>query len=131
MGRAWCWAEAVRDKSNEIPAVRTLVGQLRLAGRTVSLDALHVQADTLRLLVEQGQAHYVTTAVKNNQPTLLEDLKAIDWEGPSASPPSRKPSTRPTGASPAARRLDLGKQWNMPTCPIAVRPSASSASAPV
>ena len=28
--------EAVRDKSNEIPAVRTLVGQLNLAGRTVS-----------------------------------------------------------------------------------------------
>ena len=35
--------EAVRDKSNEIPAVRTLVGQLNLAGRTVSLDALHVK----------------------------------------------------------------------------------------
>ena len=30
--------EAVRDKSNEIPAVRTLVGQLNLAGRTVSLE---------------------------------------------------------------------------------------------
>ena len=107
--------EAVRDKSNEIPAVRTLVGQLRLAGRTVSLDALHVQADTLRLLVQQGQAHYVTTAVKNNQPTLLEDLKAIDWEAPECVASQQETLDKAHGRieTRRCRRLDLtGKQWN-------------------
>ena len=88
--------EAVRDKSNEIPAVRTLVSQLRLAGRTVSLEALHVQGDTLRLVVEQGQAH---SAVKHNQPTLLEDLKAIP---PACVASQGKLSTRLTGASTVA-----------------------------
>ncbi len=107
--------EAVRDKSNEIPAVRTLVSQLRLAGRTVSLDALHVQGDTLRLVVEQGQAHWVATAVKHNQPTLLEDLKAIDWEAPACVASQRETLDKAHGRieTRRCRRLDLtGKQWN-------------------
>ena len=107
--------EAVRDKSNEIPAVRTLVGQLSLAGRTVSLDALHVQADTLRLLVQQGQAHYLATAVKHNQPTLLEDLKAIDWEAPECLASQQETLDKAHGRleTRRCRRLDLTpNEWN-------------------
>ena len=107
--------EAVRDKSNEIPAVRTLVGQLSLAGRTVSLDALHVQADTLRLLVEQGQAHYLATAVKRNQPTLLKDLKGIDWEAPACLASQQETLDKAHGRleTRRCRRLDLtGNEWN-------------------
>ena len=117
--------------------MRTLVGQLNLAGRTVSLDALHVQADTVRLVVQQGQASLLlATAVKKNQPTLLEDLRAIDWDAPSSAwPPNAKPSTKPTWRietrrcrMPRPDRPGLGTA--MPTCPIAAKPSASSASAP-
>ena len=44
--------EAVPDKSNEIPAVRTLTSGLALAGRVVTVDALHTQDHTARHLVE-------------------------------------------------------------------------------
>ena len=66
-------------KSNEIPAVRELARQLDLAGRVVTLDALHAQHDTARCLVEDCKAHYAITAVKGNQPSLHEDLADIDW----------------------------------------------------
>ena len=107
--------EAVQDKSNEIPAVRTLVGKLKLAGRTVSLDALHVQGETARLLVEQGQAHYLATAVKNNQKTLLEDLQAIDWEAPECVASQYETLNKAHGRieTRRCRRVDLtSKQWN-------------------
>ena len=107
--------EAVRHKSNEIPAVRTLVGQLNLAGRTVSLDALHVQADTVRLVVEQGQAHYLATAVKKNQPTLLEDLRAIDWDAPECVASQSETVDKAHGRieTRRCRSLDLtGQEWD-------------------
>ena len=74
--------EAVEDKSNEIPAVRTLVTGLDLTGRVVTLDAMHTQDQTARCLIEQCAAHYVMTAVKDNRPELLRDLAGIDWELP-------------------------------------------------
>lgn len=69
----------VGDKTNEIPAVRELTAALGLGGRVVTLDALHAQQETARALVEDCGADYVVTAVKDNQPTMLEDLRAIDW----------------------------------------------------
>ena len=74
--------EAVEDKSNEIPAVRTLVTGLDLTGRVVTLDAMHTNHHTARCLVEQCGAHYVMTAVKDNCPNLLADLAGLDWELP-------------------------------------------------
>ena len=74
--------EAVPDKSNEIPAVRTLTSGLALAGRVVTVDALHTQDHTARHLVENCQAHYVMTAVKCNRLALLADLAGLDWERP-------------------------------------------------
>ena len=72
--------EAVEHKSNEIPAVRTLLTGLDLTGRVVTLDAMHTQDETARCLVEQCAAHYVMTAVKDNRPDLLSDLAGLDWE---------------------------------------------------
>ena len=69
----------VPDKTNEIPAVRELSRKLDLAGRVVTLDAMHVQQETARSLLEDCAADYVTSSVKNNQPTIHDDLKAIDW----------------------------------------------------
>ncbi len=65
----------VDSKTNETPAVRELAGGLDLAGRTVTLDALHVQHKTARGLLQDCQAHYLVTAVKDNQPTMLDDLQ--------------------------------------------------------
>ena len=69
----------VADKTNETPAVRELTRSLDLRGRAVTLDALHAQQETARALVEDCGADYVAAAVKDNQPTMLDDLRAIDW----------------------------------------------------
>ena len=42
----------VDSKTNEIPAVRELAAALELAGRAVTLDALHAQQETARSLLE-------------------------------------------------------------------------------
>ena len=68
----------VSAKSNEITAVRRLANTIDVAGRVVTLNALHAQHKTAKCLLER-QAHYVITAIKKNQPTMLEDLKAIDF----------------------------------------------------
>ena len=69
----------VSRKTNEIPAVRDLSASLELAGRTVTVDAMHAQQKTARSLLETCNADYVITAIKDNQPTIFEDLKEIDW----------------------------------------------------
>ena len=71
----------VGDKTNGIPAVRELTRALGLKGRVVTLDAMHAQHETARALVEDCGADYVVTAVKDNQPTMFDDLRAIDWHG--------------------------------------------------
>ncbi len=59
-------------KSNEIEAVPRLLEHLKLEGALVTLDALHCQRDTVRVLHERG-AHYVIAA-KGNQPELRKAL---------------------------------------------------------
>ena len=68
----------VDSKSNEIPAVRELSSSLDLAGRIVTVDAMHAQHETARCLLGR-RADYVISAIKDNQETILEDLKAIDF----------------------------------------------------
>lgn len=68
---------AVAAKSNEIPAVRTLLAGFDLAGVVVTVDAMHTQTDTAELIVEAG-GDYVFT-VKKNQPKLYEACKALPW----------------------------------------------------
>jgi len=68
---------AVTAKSNEIPAVRTLLATFDLAGVVVTVDAMHTQTDTAQLIIEAG-GDYVFT-VKNNQPTLYAACKALPW----------------------------------------------------
>jgi DDE family transposase len=68
---------AVAAKSNEIPAVRTLLAGLDLQGVVVTVDAMHTQTDTAQVIVEAG-GDYVFT-VKGNQPTLYAACKALPW----------------------------------------------------
>ncbi len=59
---------AVKDKSNEIPAVQELLGLLDIEGCLVVADALNCQKDTANVIVT-GKADYLLN-VKDNQPTL-------------------------------------------------------------
>lgn len=70
----------VDSKTNEIPAVRELAVRLDLVGCVVTFDALHAQHETARCLREDCRAHYVITAIKDNQPTMREDLLGMDFD---------------------------------------------------
>jgi predicted transposase YbfD/YdcC len=81
-----CGARAVlaqRDvdqKTNEITQVKPLLDDIDIAGALVTADALHVQKETARYLVEDKHADYLFTAVKDNQPGLFAALDALDWQ---------------------------------------------------
>ena len=75
---------AVGEKTNEIPEVPRLLAPLPLQGAVVTLDALHTPATTARYLVEEKKADYLFT-VKDNQPTLKQDMADLHWE---SFPPS-------------------------------------------
>ena len=68
---------AVAAKSNEIPAVRTLLAGFDLTDVVVTVDAMHTQHDTAALIVDAG-GDYVFT-VKTNQPTLHAACKNLPW----------------------------------------------------
>jgi predicted transposase YbfD/YdcC len=69
---------AVAAKSNEIPAVRNLLAAFAdLAGAVITIDAMHTQTDTAKLVIARG-ANYVMT-VKANMPTLYARLKKLPW----------------------------------------------------
>jgi predicted transposase YbfD/YdcC len=64
----------VDDDSNEIPAIPKLLRLLDLAGAIVTIDAAGCQKEVAFVTREQGGDYLV--AVKGNQPTLYEDVKA-------------------------------------------------------
>jgi hypothetical protein len=66
----------IESKTNEIPTARPLLEPLDLKGQVVTGDALHTQKDLARFLVQDKQADYLFT-VKDNQPTLKDDIKAL------------------------------------------------------
>jgi len=69
---------AVDAKSNEIPAVRDLLKAFTsLAGAVITIDTLHTQAGTARVILAR-RADYVMT-VKANMPTLYRQLKKLPW----------------------------------------------------
>ena len=116
----------VAAKTNEIGAAGT-GREIDCAGRVITADAMHAQQETARHLLGEG-AHYVITAVKDNQPTILDDLQHMDF---AAAPPTR-PSTRGTAASKPAptrsRTLPLPNGTTTPSSTAASRRSASCAS---
>jgi len=66
---------AVDDKTNEITAVETLLGQLVLEGRIVTMDALLTQRHVAQTIVDKG-GDYVMI-VKDNQPQLRADIALV------------------------------------------------------
>jgi predicted transposase YbfD/YdcC len=63
----------VDDKSNEITAIPKLLKALELSGAVVTIDAIGCQKSIASQIVEQ-RADYIL-AVKENQPSLLADIK--------------------------------------------------------
>jgi predicted transposase YbfD/YdcC len=65
--------KTVDDKSNEIPAVRELVGLLEIEGCMIVADALHCQKETAAAIIGK-EADYLLS-VKDNQEALKEDIE--------------------------------------------------------
>jgi predicted transposase YbfD/YdcC len=64
---------AVKDKSNEIPAVQELLSLLDIEGCLVVADALNCQKETAKVIVK-GKADYLLS-VKDNHPTLKKVIE--------------------------------------------------------
>lgn len=71
-------SKAVDRKSNEIVAIPDLIDALDLRGATVTMDAMGCQT-AIAAKIRGAGAHYVLQ-VKENQPTLLANLKATAAE---------------------------------------------------
>ncbi|MCX6582677.1 MAG: ISAs1 family transposase [Candidatus Aminicenantes bacterium] len=69
--------EEVDEKTNEIKHVKPLFKNIDIEGAIVTADALHTQTETAKYLVEEKKADFLFT-VKENQPTLLGDIKYLD-----------------------------------------------------
>lgn len=94
----WLGTVAVKEKSNEIPAARTLLAQIDLCGKTVLADALHTQVESVQQILFEGGGDYLLT-VKANQKELMQTLATLMTPG--------KFSPSPHGADP---RADAGSQ---------------------
>jgi predicted transposase YbfD/YdcC len=69
---------AVPGKSNEIPCVRRLLRMLHRARLLVTVDAMHTQTATAKLICATLKSHYLMI-VKSNQPGLLARITALPW----------------------------------------------------
>jgi predicted transposase YbfD/YdcC len=67
--------QAVDDKTNEITQVETVLRQLVLPGRVLTMDALLTQRQVAQTIVDAG-GDYVMI-VKNNQPQLRADIALV------------------------------------------------------
>jgi predicted transposase YbfD/YdcC len=66
--------EAVDEKSNEITAIAALLERIDVKGALVSIDAMGCNPSIAQSILDAG-ADYLL-AVKDNQPTLHEDIKS-------------------------------------------------------
>ncbi len=83
----------VAAKSNEIPAVRTLLTCMNIKDAVITVDAMHTQHDTAQVITEAG-GDYVFT-IKKNQPRLHTACTKLPW----AHVPAHTTSTRSHGRS--------------------------------
>ncbi len=66
---------AVDAKTNEIKGIETVLAQIVLTGRVLTMDALLTQRQVAQTIVDQG-GDYVMI-VKDNQPTLKADIELV------------------------------------------------------
>ncbi len=68
-------AKVETKKESEIPTVQELIKMLDLKDITFTLDALHCQEKTIKIIKKTG-SHYII-GVKNNQKKLCQDIKKM------------------------------------------------------
>ena len=79
----WLGSERIAEGSNEIPAAQALLRRTPLEGKLVTLDALHTQTETARLIVQERGADYLMT-VKGNQPGVADTVRTLYEHSPRA-----------------------------------------------
>jgi predicted transposase YbfD/YdcC len=67
--------QGVDDKTNEIKAIGTILEQIVLSGRILTMDALLTQRQVAQTIVDKG-GDYVMI-VKKNQPKLREEIELV------------------------------------------------------
>ncbi len=101
-------SSAKSGAENEIPAARRLLSRIDLAGRLVSLDAMHTQHQTAAQVVLESGADYLLT-LKDNQPTMLQTAQTLvkgdffpsgSADSKTAYGPDPGNQSRPAGDSP-------------------------------
>jgi predicted transposase YbfD/YdcC len=101
---------AVAEKSNEIPCVRKLLRAFRRVRLLVTIDAMHTQTATAKLICGTLKSHHLMI-VKANQPKLLARIQALPWSQVPvvhAEPPQRshgRTETRTLKVVTAARGI--------------------------
>jgi hypothetical protein len=83
----WLGSVAVAPGSNEIPAAQQLLGQVELEGSLVTADALHTQAQTARMIVQDKGADFLLSA-KGNQPGVAQNVEHLYQSARGAFSPS-------------------------------------------
>ena len=68
----------VDDKSNEIPAVRDLIGLLEVEGCMIVADAMHCQKETASLVIEKKAKNQFKISLVQNYAWLSSGLPEVD-----------------------------------------------------
>ncbi len=79
------------DEGGEIAAVHAALETAPVAGRLLTLDALHTTRETARRIVETHGADWMRT-VKGNAPKTFETFESINWETTSTGRYSETPT---------------------------------------
>jgi len=63
--------EPIQEKSNEIPAIKPLLGKVPCQGSLITADAMHCQQETARFVTQELGGNYIF-GLKGNQSGILE-----------------------------------------------------------
>jgi hypothetical protein len=83
----WLGSEPIAKGSNEIPAAQQLLKRAPIEGQLVTVDALHTQTQTARIVTQERGADYLMT-VKGNQKTVAESVQQLQPQLQRAFSPS-------------------------------------------
>jgi hypothetical protein len=83
----WLGSTAVKENSNEIPAVQEALRKIDLDGSLVTADALNTQSETARIIVQEKGGDYLFT-IKGNQPGVAKEMQELHSSLASAFSPS-------------------------------------------
>jgi len=86
---------ATDAKSNELAAIRELLDTVDVQGAIVSIDALGCQRDVAEKIVERGAGYLL--ALKDNQPTLRQEVAAYFEQARNDRTADAKPRERTVG----------------------------------